>query len=35
MAHSRVIQWAKPFEEGRAMDEEWEASLTSADLDGF
>jgi len=33
MAHSRVINWARPFEEEQAEDEEWDELMANHDPD--
>jgi hypothetical protein len=35
MAHRTVIDWSRPLEEEQKLDDEWDALLAGADLDGM
>jgi hypothetical protein len=35
MAHQTVIDWSKPMEEEQAMEDEWDALVANADLEGL
>ncbi|KAK8861367.1 hypothetical protein IAR55_002186 [Kwoniella newhampshirensis] len=35
MAHRRVIEWARPFEQEQADEEQWDDLVTNCDLEGY
>ena len=35
MAHQTVIDWSRPMEQEQSMEDEWDALVAQADLDGL